>query len=103
MEFKGFKSNTTNIVTLKLPKSGNERNKLENYDIAKSRCEEEELIKILITPQYQREKECKKLRQANQEVIGRKEALEKLLKCHPFPRYQGPFDKPMTCKVYGGL
>ena len=87
-------------MTLKLPKCGNVRNILENYDIEKSKHEEEKLIKILLTPRYQRQKECKLLREANHEIILDKEALEKLLKCHPFPRYQGPFYKPMTCRIY---
>ena len=95
MEFKSSIRNTNNIITLKLPKCGNKRNILENYDIAKSKDEEEKFIKIIITPRYQREKECEQLRQANQEIIGDKEALGRLLKCHPFPRYQGPFNKPM--------
>ena len=87
-------------MTLKLPKCGNVRNILENYDIEKSKHEEEKLIKILLTPRYQRQKECELLREANHEIILDKEALEKLLKCHPFPRYQGPFYKPMTCRIY---
>ena len=88
------------IMRITLPKCGNKRNVLENYDIERSRHEEEKYIKILNTPQYQREKEVKKLREENKEIIGSEEALEKLLKCHPFPRYQGPFHNTMTDKMY---
>ena len=88
------------IMRITLPKCGNKRNVIENYDIERSRHEEEIYIKILNTPQYQREKEAEKLRQENKEIIGDEEALEKLLKCHPFPRYQGPFHNTLTDKMY---
>ena len=52
-------------MRITLPKCGNKRNVLENYDIERSRHEEEKYIKILNTPQYQREKEVKKLLEEN--------------------------------------
>ena len=77
------------VMRIRLPKCGNKRNIAENYDIEISRHEEENYIKILNTPLYQREKEVEKLLEENKDIIGSEEALEKLLKCHPFPRYQG--------------
>ena len=88
------------IMRIILPKCGNKINVIENYDIERSRREEEIYIKILNTSQYQREKEVEKLRQENKEIIGDQEALGKLLKCHPFPRYQGPFHNTLTDKMY---
>ena len=100
MEYKGKDIKTGENIVLKLPKCGDERNNVENYDSLKSYNEEEKLIKLLVTPEYQLEKE-RKAKGTNQLNIGDKKALEKLLHCHPFPRYQGPFDKPMDEKTYG--
>ena len=91
------------IMSLTLPKCGMKRNVIENYDIERSRHDEEKYIKILNTPLYQWEKEVVKLRQENKEIVGYHEALEKLLKCHPFPRYQGPFHNTMTDRMYESM
>ena len=50
------------IMSLTLPKCGMKRNVIENYDIERSRHDEEKYIKILNTPLYQWEKEVVKLR-----------------------------------------
>ena len=100
MELKSRKCTGEKMMTITLPKCGNQRNLIENYDIEKSKLEEEKYIKILNTPHYKRMKEVEKLWQGNQEVIGDKDALKKLLECHPFPRYQGPFNNTMTGKKY---
>ena len=100
MELKSMNHARNTIMRMTLPKCGNNRNVLENYHIERSRHEEETYIKILNTAQYQREKEVEKLREENKEIIGSEEALEKLLKCHPFPRYQGPFHNTMADKMY---
>ena len=43
---------------------------------------------------------AEKLREKGERVVGDREALDKLLKCHPFPRYQGPFSNTMEGKMY---
>ena len=43
---------------------------------------------------------AEKLREKGKRVVDDREALDKLLKCHPFPRYQGPFTNTMEGKMY---
>ena len=87
MEYRSTEINADKPLSLNLPKCGPERNAIESFDIASNKNEEEKYIKILAIPQYELEREWKKLREENQEPIDRNEALAKLLKCHPFPRY----------------
>ena len=100
MEYRSTEINADKPLSLNLPKCGPERNAIESFDIASNKNEEEKYLKILATPQYELEREWKKLREENQEPIDRNKALAKLLKCHPFPRYQGPFNSDITGQVY---
>ena len=43
---------------------------------------------------------AEKLREKGKRVVDDREALDKLLKCHPFPRYQGPINNTMEGKMY---
>ena len=61
---------------------------------------EDVYIKIINTPTYKSMKIAEKLREKGERVVEDREALGKLLKCHPFPRYQGPFTNTMEGKMY---
>ena len=100
MEYKSKDIETGKTIVIKLPKCGDKRNNVEDYDLLKSYRDEERLIKLLVTPEYELDKE-RRTNGGNQLQIGVEEALKRLLHCHPFPRYQGPFDKPMDEKTYG--
>ena len=100
MEYKSKDIETGKTIVIKLPKCGDKRNNVEDYDLLKSYRDEERLIKLLVTPEYELDKE-RRTNGGNQLQIGVEEALKRLLHCHPFPRYQGPFDKTMDEKTYG--
>ena len=99
MEFKSIDTFGRKL-TIKLPKCGDERNIIENYSIEEMKLEEDVYIKIINTPIYKSVKIAEKLREKGERVVGDREALSKLLKCHPFPRYQGPFTNTMEGKMY---
>ena len=96
MEFKSIGKK----LTIKLPKCGDERNIIENYSIEEMKLEEDVYIKIINTPTYKSMKIAEKLREKGERVVGDREALGKLLKCHSFLRYQGPFTNTMEGKMY---
>ena len=103
MELKSINNNwrpQRRQLKIKLLKCGNQRNPIENYHIDQSRLEEEKYINIINMPYYESMKEAEKMWERGEQIIGDKEAIKKLLKCHPFPRYQGPFNNMLNKKMY---
>ena len=64
------------------------------------KLEEDVYKKIINTPTYKSMKIAEKLREKGERAVGDRGALGKLLKCHPLPRYQGPFTNTVEGKMY---
>ena len=74
MEYKGRDNNTKKSIIIKLPKCGEKRNNVENYDLSTSYEIEEKFIKLLVTPEYKLEKERKE-REERQRKDGKEEEM----------------------------
>ena len=101
MEFKSTNNHGIQL-SIKLPKSGSKQNFIKNYSIDRLRYEEEKYIKILNTPYDEclQSTEYEKYMNRKNEYAKSEEALYKLVKCHPFPMFQGPFSNTMTERTY---
>ena len=101
MEFQSTNNQGIQLSII-LPKSGSKRNFNHNYSIDRLKYKEEKYINILNTPYDEclQSAETKTCITREKEYMKSKEALDKLVKCHPFPKYQGPFSNTMTGKTY---
>jgi hypothetical protein len=85
---------------LKLPKCGSNRNVVDCSSVTETQLlDEERCINTLnVSAAYLHEQKSK---HKNADLLETKqEALQKLLLNHPFPRYQGPFEKHITDLQY---
>ena len=100
-----YVSTSPDKSVLRLPKCGAERNVLECYSVTeKQLADEQRCINTLLSSEGYLDQLKKYGPDKNNDMLeSKKAAIQNLLLSHPFPRNQGPFDKPMSELKYENI